>query len=80
MSDHIQRIIAADQLVDWFGYWPSFHDSEVLWIKLERGHQRLQGDVTVEFLVHTWELITVGDQLESRKNCLSILYSRIVQI
>jgi hypothetical protein len=70
MSDCPPRIVAADQLVSWFGYWPSFHDAEILWIKLKRGYKKLQGDVEVEFLVHTWELVSVDNQLRSEKHCL----------
>ncbi len=29
-------IPGADELVRWFGYWPSFHDAEVLSIELNR--------------------------------------------
>jgi hypothetical protein len=32
------EIPGADELVQWFGYWPTFHDSEVLSIELTRSH------------------------------------------
>jgi hypothetical protein len=37
---------AADVLA-WFGYWPSFHDGEVLSITLDRSHPS-------RIVVHTW--------------------------
>jgi hypothetical protein len=36
MEDWIQLVPGAQQLFDWFGYWPSFHDAEVLSIELNR--------------------------------------------
>jgi hypothetical protein len=30
------RIEGAEKLVGVFGYWPSFHDAEVLWMRLDR--------------------------------------------
>ena len=42
------EIPGADQVVQWFGYWPSFHDAEVLSIKLDR-----PGTSYVQ--IHTWE-------------------------
>jgi hypothetical protein len=31
-------IPGADELVRWFGYWPDFHDSQVISIELTRSH------------------------------------------
>jgi Immunity protein 50 len=36
MEELIQTIPGAQQLFDWFGYWPSFHDAEVLSVELNR--------------------------------------------
>jgi hypothetical protein len=36
MEDWLQAILGAQALLDWFGYWPSFHDAEVLSIDLNR--------------------------------------------
>jgi|ERR1035441_10497797 hypothetical protein len=45
----IAAIRGATELHDWFGYWPSFHDAEVLSLHLNRvGTSSLQ--------VHTWEI------------------------
>ena len=35
MSD-TPNIPGAEKVVEWFGYWPTFHDAEVLSIKLDR--------------------------------------------
>jgi hypothetical protein len=34
--DVAARIAGAEKLITVFGYWPSFHDAEVLWIELRR--------------------------------------------
>jgi hypothetical protein len=36
MDDWLQAIPGTQALFDWFGYWPSFHDAEVLSIELNR--------------------------------------------
>ena len=39
----LAHLSGAQQIVDWFGYWPSFHDSEILSIALSRvGASRVQ--------------------------------------
>lgn len=43
MEDLLQSIPGGQQLFDWFGYWPSFHDAEVLGIELNRtGSSKIQ--------------------------------------
>ena len=42
-------IEGAEQLVEWFGRWPSFHDAEVLELSLHR-----QGKSWLR--VHTWRM------------------------
>jgi hypothetical protein len=53
----VERIVGAEQLAAVFGYWPSFHDAEVLWLRLDR---RPHGDgcygPSMETLVHTFEI------------------------
>jgi hypothetical protein len=55
--ESVEGIAGADQLVAVFGYWPSFHDAEVLWLRLDR---RAPGDgcdgPTLEVLVHAFEM------------------------
>jgi hypothetical protein len=53
----VPSIAGAEQLVAVFGYWPSFHDAEVLWLWLDR---RAHGDgcygPTLEALVRAFEM------------------------
>jgi hypothetical protein len=37
-----------------FGYWPSFHDAEIKWLKMDRAHANGSGS-TLEFVIHCWE-------------------------
>jgi hypothetical protein len=41
-----------------FGYWPSFHDAEIHWVKLERLVETYQGysSPNIEFVIHCWEM------------------------
>ena len=41
-----------------FGYWPSFHDAEIHWLKLERVNETYQDYYSpdIEFLIHGWEM------------------------
>jgi hypothetical protein len=43
----LEGIAGARELYDWFGYWPSFHDAEVLRLELSRTG-------TSSIAVHTW--------------------------
>ena len=45
----LEAIRGAIELRDWFGYWPSFHDAEILSLHLNRA-----GASTMS--VHTWEI------------------------
>ena len=51
----IGHIAGADQLVAVFGRWPSFHDAEVVWVRLDRGTPG-DGVPSLEALVHTSEM------------------------
>lgn len=45
----LQEIPGAAELHDWFGYWPTFHDAEIISLHLNRkGCSNLH--------VHTWEM------------------------
>lgn len=53
MQNVIHELPGADALFQWFGYWPDFHDAEVLAIDLNRsGSSRVR--------VHTFD---VSDQV-----------------
>jgi hypothetical protein len=45
----IESIAGAQELYDWFGYWPGFHDAEVLKFRLNIGEPSY-------LVVHTWEM------------------------
>jgi hypothetical protein len=55
--EDVDRIPGAEQLVAVFGYWPSFHDAEVLWLRLDR-RATIEGyfGPTLEALVHAFEM------------------------
>ena len=48
-------ILGAESLIRIFGYWPSFHDAEVVRISLDRGPASIEGP-TAEFDVHVFEM------------------------
>ncbi len=50
----IANITGADQLVAWFGSWPSFHDAEIIRVHFER-----RGISYLE--IHTWEMTQAID-------------------
>jgi hypothetical protein len=51
----LNDVAGASELEAWFGYWPTFHDAEVLSLTLERtGFSRLR--------VHTWHMTNQVDE------------------
>lgn len=41
MLEVTDEVPVSSELIRWFGYWPSFHDAEVLEIELRRtGHSK----------------------------------------
>jgi hypothetical protein len=44
----VSNIPGAKQLFDLFGYWPSFHDAEILQVHLDRTNESW-------LKIHTWE-------------------------
>lgn len=55
--NNFDRIEGAEKLVDIFGYWPSFHDAEVLWMRLDRRPlcDNCYGPI-LETLIHAFEI------------------------
>ncbi len=51
-----ERIIGYDKLTSLFGYWPSFHDSEVLWVRLDRRHLGEGYGPNLDALIHVFEM------------------------
>lgn len=56
MMEPHQRIQNNERLTSIFGRWPSFHDSEVVWLRLDRRATALGDGPTVETLIHTFEM------------------------
>ena len=51
-----ERIVGYHRLTSLFGYWPSFHDSEVLCVRLER-RQFIEGiGPNLDALIHVFEM------------------------
>ncbi len=55
-ADDTPAIDGVELLVDRFGFWPSLHDAEVLWIRLDRSNGLQFQGPTVEMLVHVFEM------------------------
>lgn len=51
-----ELIIGSEKVTSIFGYWPSFHDAEVIWLHLDRRESELGEGPTVEALVHAFEM------------------------
>ena len=51
-----RHILGHEQLVSRLGYWPSFHDGEVLWFRLDREPTALGPGPTLEVMVHAFQL------------------------
>jgi hypothetical protein len=55
--ESVDGITGAEQLVAVFGYWPSFHDAEVLWLRLDRcAHGDGCYGPMLEVVVHAFEM------------------------
>jgi hypothetical protein len=50
------RIIGSEKVTCVFGYWPTFHDAEVLWLHLDRRGSESGEGPTLEALVHGFEM------------------------
>jgi Immunity protein 50 len=55
LPTHVQEIPGATELYDWFGYWPNFHDAEIVSLHLDR-----KGSSSMR--VHTWEMTKALDE------------------
>lgn len=58
MTD-LELITGADQLVERFGCWPSFHDAEVILLTL---HRHGDNGPIAEMVVHTWLMTDKVDE------------------
>jgi hypothetical protein len=55
LSNELQVIDGAQELFNWFGYWPSFHDAEIV-----RFHLNRKGSSSL--VIHTWEMTKELDE------------------
>jgi hypothetical protein len=88
------NIPGADEFVSWFGRWPSFHDAEVVSLKLERAgqsqlsihcfHMTSQVDAsghyaTEKHALATFSFVEVTDCELYGFNCQNVLSGLLVQ-
>lgn len=50
----LETVTGARELCDWFGYWPDFHDAEVIQFRFD-----LSGPCSL--VAHTWEMTNQVD-------------------
>jgi hypothetical protein len=62
MQEVVDRISGAEKLVAVFGYWPSFHDAEVVWLKLDRRPNENGLSPTLETQIHAFEITNEVDE------------------
>jgi hypothetical protein len=51
-----EDILGNEKLTAVFGYWPSFHDAEVLWLRLDRQGVGDGRGPTLEAVIHAFEI------------------------
>ena len=56
MSGPESSISHSERVVSHFGYWPTFHDAEVLWIRLDRQSSDLGGPPTLDAALYAFEM------------------------
>ena len=73
-------IANAERVTDVYGEWPTFHDSEVLSLSLDRGKQpELQPTMTVRiwtFMPHRGQTDEKGYYTRSRYSIITFLFER----
>ena len=55
LPDGLNAVTGAQQLHDWFGCWPTFHDAEIISLHLNRRNPSI-------LKIHTWEMTKEVDQ------------------
>jgi hypothetical protein len=73
----IADVPGARELFDWFGYWPSFHDAEVLSICLDRA-------AASTLVVHTYggtgEVDATGHHVTEKHVLVSFIFDDVFEI
>lgn len=77
LPPELETVNGAKNLCDWFGYWPSFHDAEVIWLHLNRR-------TTSSLVVHTWEMTKEVDEqgyyVQAKHVVVEFLMNNIVDL
>jgi hypothetical protein len=55
LPTELKAIDGAEELYQWFGFWPSFHDAEVVSLRLNRR-------APSSLIIHTWEMTKEVDE------------------
>ena len=58
--DFSKDIQGSERLIEIFGTWPSFHDSEVVSVRLDRGERRPRLDIQVHVFERTLDVDARG--------------------
>lgn len=81
--DHQPNIKNCEQLTLIFGCWPSFHDAEVIWFRLDRRATTLGDGPTVETLIHVFEMTNEVDKngyyVLQNHVLVNLRFSRVMQ-
>jgi hypothetical protein len=56
-----ERVVNHELVTDWFGYWPSFHDAEVLSIYLDRRPRETGPGPSLTIRLHAFEATSEVD-------------------
>jgi len=82
MENH-QNIKNSERLTSIFGRWPSFHDADVIWLRLDRGATSLRDGPTVETLIHAFEMTSevnaAGFYVLRNHVLVHLRFSRVVE-
>lgn len=54
--DTAPEIPGVEKVVEIFGHWPSFHDAEIMWLRLDRRDGEGGAGPVLEFAVHCFEM------------------------
>jgi Immunity protein 50 len=54
LPNQLKAVEGAEKLYAWFGYWPTFHDAEVVEMHLSRSSSS-------SLVIHTWEMTSEVD-------------------
>jgi hypothetical protein len=73
--ENIEHISGTDQVVESLGYWPSFHDAEVISFSAERALPFNHNETVARLAVHVRQYKTVG---AGTSNYEQVLYKSVL--